>query len=392
MPQGKARSNMRAMQQAAPQKTTIFTRISALADELGAINLGQGFPDLPEPPELLEAARRALMDHPNQYPPMRGLPVLREAIAQWYAREQVLKVSPSEVVVTSGATEALAASIFAVIQPGDEAVLFQPFYDAYLPLVERAGGVAKTVNLVPPDWSIPFDALEQAITPRTRLIVLNTPNNPTGTLVPRAELERLAALCERHDITLLCDEVWEAMIFDGTKHVSPLHLESLRARSIKIGSAGKIFSLTGWKIGWAVAAPPLADRIAAQHQFLTFTTATPLQRAVAEGLALPGEWFAAQRARYQEGRRFLAQGLEQAGYTVLPSAGTWFLSIDLAASGLPADDEAVAERLIREAGVATTPVSAFCRDDPMRGHLRFCFAKQRGTLAEALARLVKWQK
>lgn len=375
------------MQQAAPQKTTIFTRMSALADELGAINLGQGFPDLPEPPELLDAARRALVDHPNQYPPMRGLPQLRSAIADWYAREQGLDVSPEEVVVTSGATEALAASIFAFISPGDEAVLFQPFYDAYLPLVERAGGVAKTVNLVPPDWRISFDALEEAITPKTRLIVLNTPNNPTGTLVPREELERLATLCERHDITLLCDEVWEAMIFNGTPHVSPLHLDSLRARSIKIGSAGKIFSLTGWKIGWAVAAPPLADAIAAQHQFLTFTTATPLQRAVAEGLALPIEWFAAHRARYDAGRQFLANGLEQAGYKVLPSAGTWFLSIDLAASGLPADDEAVAERLIREAGVATIPVSAFCRDDPMRGYLRFCFAKQQSTLDEAVERL-----
>ncbi len=378
---------MRAMQQAAPQKTTIFTRMSALADELGAINLGQGFPDLPEPPELLDAARRALVDHPNQYPPMRGLPQLRSAIADWYAREQGLDVSPEEVVVTSGATEALAASIFAFISPGDEAVLFQPFYDAYLPLVERAGGVAKTVNLVPPDWRSSFDALEEAITPKTRLIVLNTPNNPTGTLVPREELERLATLCERHDITLLCDEVWEAMIFNGTPHVSPLHLDSLRARSIKIGSAGKIFSLTGWKIGWAVAAPPLADAIAAQHQFLTFTTATPLQRAVAEGLALPIEWFAAHRARYDAGRQFLANGLEQAGYKVLPSAGTWFLSIDLAASGLPADDEAVAERLIREAGVATIPVSAFCRDDPMRGYLRFCFAKQQSTLDEAVERL-----
>ncbi len=384
------------MQQTAPQKTTIFTRMSALADELGAINLGQGFPDLPEPPELLEAARRALVDHPNQYPPMRGLPALRSEIAEWYGREQDLLVSPEEVVVTSGATEALAASIFAFISPGDEAVLFQPFYDAYLPLVERAGGVAKTVNLVPPSWHIPFDALEEAITPKTRLIVLNTPNNPTGTLVPRAELERLATLCERHDITLLCDEVWEAMIFDGTPHVSPLHLESLRKRAIKIGSAGKIFSLTGWKIGWVVAAPPLADRIAAQHQFLTFTTATPLQRAVAEGLALPSEWFAAHRARYDAGRQFLADGLEQAGYTVLPSAGTWFLSIDLAASGLSADDEAVAERLIREAGVATIPVSAFCRDNassgPMRRYLRFCFAKQQGTLEEAAKRLAGFVK
>lgn len=380
------------MPSVSPPKTTIFTRMSSLANELGAINLGQGFPDLPEPPELLDAAQNALVEHENQYPPMRGLPELREAIIRFYATQQGLDLTEGQVVVTSGATEALAASILAFIGRGEEAILLQPFYDAYLPLVERAGGTAHTVNLVPPDWRIPLDQLEAAITPRTRMIVLCTPNNPTGTLVDRDTLEAIGTLCERHDLILLCDEVWEAMILDGTPHVSPLHAPGLRERTIKVGSAGKIFSLTGWKVGWAVAPPELAAAIAAQHQFLTFTTATPLQRAVAEGLALPPEWHETHRARYAEGRALLADGLAQAGFHPLPSAATWFLTVDLAASGLPPDDELVAMRMIREAGVASIPVSAFYRDEPEKGFLRLCFAKRRDTLEQAVERLAKLRR
>ena len=367
--------------------TTIFERMSALARELGAINLGQGFPDAEHAPELLAAAQRALVARPNQYPPMRGLPELRQAVCDYYAREQGLALEPAEVIVTSGATEALAASIFAVIGPGDEAIVLQPFYDAYLPLVERAGGRARVVSLDTPGWTLPLDRIAAAITPATRAIILNTPNNPTGTLVSRAELEGLASLCAAHDLVLIADEVWEAMIFDGSAHISPLHLEGLRQRAVKIGSAGKIFSLTGWKVGWAVAAPALAERIAAQHQFLTFTTATPLQWAVAEGLALPGTWFDAHRAIYAPRRAQLIDGLERAGYAVLPSAGTWFVTVDLAASGLPAEDEAVATRLIREAGVASIPVSAFCGAEPLRNYLRLCFCKQEAVLEAALGRL-----
>ena len=318
---------------------------------------------------------------------MRGLPELRQQVCDYYARRQGLTLNPAQVVVTSGATEALAASILAVIGPGDEAIVLQPAYDAYVPLIERAGGTAVTVNLAPPHWSIPFDALEAAITPRTRMIVANTPNNPTGTQIDREDLERLGALCEAHDLVLLCDEVWEGMIFTGVPHLSPLHIPALRDRAIKIGSAGKLFSLTGWKIGWAVAAPPLADAIAGQHQFLTFTSPTPLQWAVAEGLALPDAWHQAHAAIYAPRRAQLTKGLEAAGFVVLPSAGTWFVTVDLAASGLPADDAQVAERLIREAGVASIPVSAFYRDDPLRGYLRLCFAKQEAVLDEALGRL-----
>jgi aspartate/methionine/tyrosine aminotransferase len=371
--------------------TTIFERMSALARETGAINLGQGFPDLPEPPELLEAARRALVEHSNQYPPMRGLPALRGAVCDYYRREQGLDLREEQVIVTSGATEALAAAILALVGPGDEAILLQPFYDAYLPLVERAGGIARTVSLVPPDWSVPLDQLEAAIGPGTRLIVLNTPNNPTGTIVGRATLEALGALCERHDVTLLCDEVWEAMIFGEQAHLSPLAIPALRERAVKIGSAGKIFSLTGWKVGWAVAAPPLAEAIARQHQFLTFTTAVPLQWAVAEGLALPSEWHAAHRARYAAARERLVGGLSAAGYAVLPSDGTWFVTVDLAASGLAPDDEAIAERLIREAGVASIPPSAFYRDAPERGYVRLCFAKEDATLDAAIERLARFR-
>jgi aspartate/methionine/tyrosine aminotransferase len=371
--------------------TTIFDRMSALARKLGAINLGQGFPDLPEPAELLEAAQRALVDKSNQYPPMRGLAELRRAVCAYYRQEQGLEVREEEVIVTSGATEALAAAILAFINPGDEAILFQPFYDAYLPLVERAGGTAHTVSLVPPRWTLPLDRLEAAIGPKTRLVILNTPNNPTGTVVDRATLEALGALCERHGLVLLCDEVWEGMIY-GAAHLSPLAIPALRERAVKVGSAGKIFSLTGWKIGWAVAAPPLTEAIARQHQFLTFTTPTPLQWAVAEGLALPPEWHAAHRARYEAARERLVRGLTAVGYVVLPADGTWFVTVDLAASGLPADDEAVADRLIRKAGVASIPVSAFYRDAAERGYLRLCFAKEDATLDAAIGRLAGFRR
>ncbi|MCC6926813.1 aminotransferase [Novosphingobium sp.] len=372
-------------------KTTVFEYMSGLARELGAINLGQGFPEMEEPPELIAAAQRALAQRSNQYPPMRGLPDLRAAIRGYYARTQGLDLADESVVVTSGGTEALAASLFALVRPGDEVVLVQPLYDAYLPLVEWAGGTARFVSLTPPDWTFPLDALAAAIGPRTRGIVLNTPNNPVGTMLDRATLEAIGALCETHDLWVLCDEVWEGMVFDGTPHVSPLAIPALAGRSVKVGSAGKIFSMTGWKVGWAVAAPELAAQIAARHQFLTFTTATPLQWAVAEAFALPAAWHRDHRARYAKAKARLVAGLEAAGFAVLPASGTWFVTIDLAASGLPADDLAVSERLVREAGVASIPVSAFYAEAPERGYLRLCFTKPDAVLDEAIARLARFR-
>ena len=372
--------------------TTIFETMSGLARDLGAINLGQGFPDMAEPPALVEAAVRGLRDHSNQYPPMRGLPELRRAIADYYASTQGLAITPDEVVVTSGATEALAASILALVRPGDEVILVQPLYDAYLPLVERAGGVARFVDLAPPDWRLPLEALAAAITPKTRLLILNTPNNPTGTQLDLATLTAIGELAETHDFLVLSDEVWEATLLGGERHVSPFHVPALRDRTVKIGSAGKIFLMTGWKIGWAVAAPKLAKAVAASHQFLTFTTATPLQWAVAEGLALPAEWHTAHRARYVAARTRFVAGMMAAGYALLPAAGTWFVTVDLAASGLPANDVAVAQRLIREAGVASIPISAFYATRPQTGFLRLCFAKENATLDRALEKLAVFRR
>ena len=370
-----------------PVRTTVFERMSALARETGAINLGQGFPDLPDPPELIDAAQRALAGRSNQYPPMRGLAELRDAIAAYYEREQGLAVSSEDIVVTSGATEALAAALLGLVEPGDEVILIQPCYDAYQPLIERAGGTVRFVNLTPPHWTLDIQALSAAITPATRGIVLNTPNNPVGTLLDQTTLEAIGTLCETHDLWVVSDEVWEGMVLDGTPHRSALAIPSLRERTVKVGSAGKIFSLTGWKIGWAVAAPPFAAAVAARHQFLTFTTATPLQWAVAEGLALPPPWHAGHRARYARAKARLVNGMSAAGFAVLPASGTWFVTIDLAASGLPADDEAVAQRLVNDAGVASIPVSAFYAERPERGFLRLCFAKEDAVLDEAVHRL-----
>ena len=372
---------------AAAPRTTIFEYMSGLARELGAINLGQGFPEMEEPSELIAAAQRALAERSNQYPPMRGLPELRSAIRDYYSRTQGLELPDESVVVTSGGTEALAASLFALVRPGDEVVLVQPLYDAYLPLVEWAGGKAKFISLTPPDWSFPLDALKAAIGPKTRGIVLNTPNNPVGTVLGREVLEAIGALAQVHDLWVLCDEVWEGMIFDGTPHVSPLAVPALADRAVKVGSAGKIFSMTGWKVGWAVAAPALAARIAARHQFLTFTTATPLQWAVAEAFALPDTWHQAHRVRYSAARHRLVAGLQAAGFAVLPASGTWFITIDLAASGLPGDDVAVSERLVREAGVASIPVSAFYAEAAEHGYLRLCFTKQADVIDQAIVQL-----
>ncbi|WP_242186859.1 aminotransferase class I/II-fold pyridoxal phosphate-dependent enzyme [Sphingomonas sp. CARO-RG-8B-R24-01] len=378
-----------------PPPTTIFERQSRLAQDLGAINLGQGFPDMAAvgrgPEVLLAAAARALTEQSNQYPPMRGLPVLKTAIVDYYAREQGLALHSDEVVVTSGATEALAAALLALVRPGDEVVLVQPLYDAYLPLVARAGGVARLVDLTPPHWSLPLAALAEAISDKTRVLLLNTPNNPTGSAIDADAWTAIAALCERHDVTLICDEVWEGMVIEG-RHLSPLAIPALRARTVKIGSAGKIFSLTGWKVGWACAAPPLADAIAAMHQFLTFTTATPLQWAVAEGLALPADWHAEHRQPYRNARNFLADRLTAAGYAVMPGGATWFLIIDLAASGIALRDEDFAHRALTEAGVATIPVSAFYAERPQTGFVRLCFAKDEATLALAADRLAAFRR
>ncbi|SFJ62171.1 Aspartate/methionine/tyrosine aminotransferase [Sphingomonas sp. NFR04] len=371
--------------------TTIFEAMSARARANGAINLGQGFADGRGPEAVLEAAARAVLEKSNQYPPMAGLPELRQAVADHYARHQALNLAAEEVIVTSGATEALAAALFALIEPGDEVLCFQPLYDAYVPLIRRAGGVPRFVRLSPPEWRIERAALEAAVTAKTRLILLNNPLNPAATMTSAEDLAMLADFCVAHNLTAICDEVWEHVTFDGARHLPLIGFPGMRERTVKIGSAGKIFALTGFKVGWMCAAPPLARVLAKAHQFLTFTTPPNLQWAVAEGLATQDGWVQDARHRFQAGRDRLAAGLRDAGFAVLPSAATYFLSVDLAASGLAMDDVTFSERLVDDAKVATIPVSAFYAEDPVTNVVRFCFVKEDAVLDEALTRVKAWR-
>jgi aspartate/methionine/tyrosine aminotransferase len=380
----------------AAMERTVFDRMSALAREHGAINLGQGFPDGPAPQPLLDAAARALHEKSSQYPPGPGLPELRAAIGAYYARRQGLAVAAEDVTVTSGATEAIAAALLALVRPGDEVIVFQPAYDAYAPMIARAGGVAVSVALAPPAFRYTAEALAAAIGPRTRALILNDPLNPAGTVASAAELEMIAEVCIAHDLVAICDEVWEDVRFDGVAHRSLMDLPGMAARAVKIGSAGKIFGLTGWKIGWMIAQGAIGTALARAHQFLTFTSAVPLQWAVAEGLGLPdtgpGAVLADQRAAWAAGRARLKAGLERAGFVVLPNAATWFLCIDLAASGIALDDRTFAERAVVEAGVASVPVSALYAGEGAPVQIvRLCFTKPDAVLDEAVARLARWR-
>ncbi|UIJ47169.1 aminotransferase [Sphingomonas cannabina] len=367
--------------------TTIFEEMSARARASGAVNLGQGFPDGPGPEPVLRAAAAALTERSNQYPPMLGLAELRQAVADHYRRHQDLDLAPEEVIVTSGATEALAAAILALVTPGDEVLLIQPLYDAYLPLVERAGGVPRLIRLEPPEWQVSEAMLEAAAGPRTRLLILNNPVNPLGTAMGEEELAVIARFCVAHDVIAVCDEVWEHVVFDGARHRPLLGFPGMRERTVKIGSAGKIFALTGWKVGWMCAAPALARGLSRAHQFLTFTTPPNLQWAVAEGLAHHGGWIEAASAGFQRSRDRLAKGLAGLGLVTTHSAATYFLSIDLAASGIAMDDRAFCEWMLEGAGVAGIPISAFYAEAPVAHLVRLCFAKEDATLDEALRRL-----
>jgi len=370
--------------------TTIFTVMSALAAEHGAINLGQGFPDVDGPEELRRAAAAAILAGPNQYPPMMGLPALREAVAEANRRFLGLDVDwRSEVMVTSGATEALGDALLGLISPGDEVIVIEPSYDSYAPMIRAAGGVPVPVRLLPPGWALPREALAAAFGPRTRAIIVNTPMNPIAKVFTEDELRFIGELVLRHDAAIVADEVYEHLVFEGARHVSPMTLPGLRDRVVRIGSAGKTFSMTGWKIGYVTAAPDLLDPIAKAHQFVTFATPPHLQAAVAEGLRLPDAYFAAFASDLRARRDRLAQGLAALGFTVLPCRGTYFLTTDTGPLGLR-DDREAAQRMVVEAGVAAVPVSAFYGADAPRGWLRFCFAKRPEVLDQAVDRLARW--
>jgi aspartate/methionine/tyrosine aminotransferase len=372
----------------AGRPTTIFTHMSLLAAAHGAVNLGQGFPDTDGPPAIRAAAARALSDGPNQYAPMRGLPALRGAVAAHAAGHYGLVYDPeTEVIVTCGATEAIVAALLAVARPGAEVVLIEPTYDSYRPIAEAAGLTVKSVVLSPPDWRLTQAMLDAAVTDRTAAILINTPQNPIGRVLTRGELEAVARVAERADAVVICDEVYEHLTYDAP-HVPLAALPGLRERCLRIGSAGKIFSLTGWKIGWLCGPATLMAAAVAAHQFLTFAIPGALQQGVIHGLTHEMDFPDALRMRLRANRDFLSEGLSRLGFDVLPCEGTYFLVAGI--TGLTREkDAAFCERLVREAGVAAIPLSAFFQDGQVDNYLRFVFCKERPVLEEALARLVR---
>ena len=370
-------------------RTSVFERMSGLAAKHGAVNLGQGFPDFGWPEEILDASARAVKDGSNQYAPSRGLPQLREAVASHYNRHQGLDVASDHVCVTSGATEAVGAAILATVRPGDEVIILTPAYDCYAPMIRRGGGIVREVALKPPEWRIDRDAIEAATGPKTSAILFNNPHNPTGRLFEGEELEAVAAVAREHDLTVISDEVWEHIVLDGQRFTSLASLPGMAERTIKIGSAGKIFSLTGWKVGWMVAAPEMASVAARAHQFLTFSTAPNLQSAVAFGLDEGDAWIEPMKQRFARARDRMTHGLRDTGFTVLDAASTYFLCVDLAASGIDCDDEAFAAMAVEQAGVAVVPLSAFAEDDPPRHLVRLCFGKKDETIDAGVAAMAK---
>lgn len=370
--------------------TTVFTVMSALAAEHGAINLGQGFPDTDGPADVVQAAADCLRDNRNQYPPMTGVPELRQAVAAANARFYGLDVDPArQVVVTSGATEAITACLMALLDPGDEVVLIEPLYDTYLPVVRMLGAVPRLVRLQPPRWELPRAELSAAFGPRTKAILLNTPMNPTGKVFTAAELAFIGDLLQRHDAYAVCDEVYEHLTFDGWRHIPLMTLPGMRERCLRVGSAGKTFSLTGWKIGYVTASATLCAVVAKAHQNLTFTTPPNLQRAVALGLVKDDAYFAGLASALAAKRDRLSAGLRCAGLGVLPTQGSYFVTADFAPTGFAGDDVAFCRHITEAAGVTAIPVSAFYEGDAPRHYARFAFCKQDAVLDEAAARLTR---
>lgn len=376
--------------------TTIFAEMSALALQTGSINLGQGFPDTDGPEEVREAAVRALRDgRGNQYPPGPGVPELRTAVAAHQERRYGLAYDPdSEVLVTAGATEAIAAALLALVEPGDEVVALEPYYDSYAACIAMAGGTRVPVTLRPhfdgdARFRLDLDELRAAVTDRTRLLLINTPHNPTGTVLTREELTAIAELAVERDLLVVTDEVYEHLVFDEAEHLPLATFPGMRERTVSIGSAGKTFSFTGWKVGWITAAPGLVSAVRSAKQFLTYVSSGPFQYAVAEALALPDSYFTAFRDDMLAKRDLLATGLAEAGFEVFKPAGTYFITTDIRPLG-ESDGFAFCRALPERAGVVAIPNAVFY-DHREEGapFVRFAFCKQTGVLADAADRLRK---
>lgn len=368
---------------------TIFTRMTQLAQETGAINLSQGFPDFAPPAALLDAATRHLRDGQNQYAPMTGIASLREQVAHKIARRYGRQLdSQREVTIVPGATEAIFCAIQAVVQPGDEVILLDPSYDSYAPSVHLAGGRCVHVPLQQPDFSIDWQRLQAAFSPRTRLLIINSPHNPSGALISRADLDQLAALLRGHDAWLLSDEVYEHLVYDGQEHASVLAHDALYQRAFVVSSFGKTYHVTGWKTGYVAAPPALTDELRKVHQYVNFCGVTPLQHALADFMAAHPEHLDELPHFYQAKRDLFCQLLQPSKLRCVPAPGTYFQLADYSAIRDDLDDVAMAEWLTREAGVAAIPISVFYREPPKDLRLvRFCFAKQDLTLRQAAERL-----
>lgn len=365
--------------------TSIFTVMSAMAHRCDAVNLGQGFPDFDGPEEIRRAAARAVVDGPNQYAPLAGAGRLRHAVADWMARKQQVEVdADEEVTVTAGATGALSAAMLGLLEPGDEVMLFEPWYDAYPAAVVMAGGSPVWARPSAPDHRIDADVLQAALTPRTRVVLVNSPNNPTGRVLDETEWDAIERMVVEHDLILVSDEVYESLVFEG-RHRSPLARPRLRDRTLVISSIGKTFSLTGWKVGWAVGAPGLTEAVRASHQFTIFSVATPLQVGAEVALRMSEDYFEAYVDSYRRRRDLLVDGLAAAGLRPSSPEGTYFALSDVRSLGVD-DDLAFCERMVRELGVAAIPTSPF-RHDRRSGEIRFAFCKSEEVIRRGLDRL-----
>jgi N-succinyldiaminopimelate aminotransferase len=372
-------------------QTTIFTTMTALAESTGAINLGQGFPDEDGPAVVIDAAVAALRGGENQYAPLPGIPALRAAVCAHQSRRYGIELDPeTDVQVTFGATEALSSALLALVSAGDEVAMLDPSYDSYAAVVSLAGGVARPIPLSPPDWRVTEDAVAAAVSARTRVLLVNSPHNPTGRVLGADELDLLAAACREHDVIALTDEVYEHLVYDGT-HIPLATRPGMAERTITVSSLGKTHSFTGWKIGWATGPAELVAALRGVKQYLSFAGGTPLQHAAAVALERAAGEPAKLAASLAEKRDLLAAGLRAAGFDVLPTAGTYFLTADVRPLGF--DDAVVfCERLPLEAGVVAIPTSAFTADpaDRTRSLVRFAFCKRREVLEDAIARIGAW--
>jgi aspartate/methionine/tyrosine aminotransferase len=377
----------------AKRPQSIFPTMSRLAREHDAINLGQGFPDEDGPQAIRDIAARAIAEGPNQYAPVEGAPALRAAVAADNKRFYDLDIdAETETLITSGATEALASAFLGFLEPGDEAIVLAPFYECYAPQIEAAGAKLVPVDLTPPTWRLSADALNAAITPRTKLIAINTPHNPLGKVMSAQELDIVAAVAQANDLIVVCDEVYEHLIFDGRAHEPLMTIPGMFERCVRIGSAGKTFSLTGFRIGYATGPEALITGMMKAHQHLAYTSPAPLQYAVAEGLRLGDDYYAAFRADMQEKRDALSAGLDRAGFDVMPCEGTYFITVDIRSVGRD-DDMAFCREITEKAGVAAVPISAFyhpSQEQRPRQYARFCFCKKPAVLEEAAQRLARY--